>query len=92
MQGQLLNPMKSVSAQFWFLLFGCVLCQFWHVLMMIQLDAFGCLPYRQGVPLSAFGLLGYLAVAGLALVPLKLDDESVDKSTRSLLLVSVQEL
>lgn len=56
---------------------------------MFLLDAFGCLPYRQGVPLSAFGMLGYFAVAALALVPLKLDDEAVDKSTRSLLLVSV---
>lgn len=46
-------------------------------------------PYSEvlGVPLSAFGMLGYFAVAALALVPLKLDDEAVDKSTRSLLLM-----
>lgn len=70
----------------------CFVSLFLYVVTMFFLDAFGCLPYRQGVPLSAFGMLGYFAVAALALVPLKLDDESVDKSTRSLLLVSVQPL
>ncbi|CAN0350234.1 unnamed protein product [Ectocarpus sp. 12 AP-2014] len=56
----------------------------------------GCLdvlngPYSNvlGVPLSAFGTLGYLAAAGLAVVPLfaKEQSASVDKTTRSLLLV-----
>ncbi|CAM9304425.1 unnamed protein product [Ectocarpus fasciculatus] len=56
----------------------------------------GCLdvlngPYSNvlGVPLSAFGMLGYLVAAGLAVVPLfaKEESASVDKTTRSLLLV-----
>lgn len=44
---------------------------------------------EQGVPLSGLGMLGYLVVAGLSLVPLAVDGEGIDRSSRSLLLVSV---
>eukprot|EP00903_Cladosiphon_okamuranus_P006853 g6675.t1 len=54
----------------------------------------GCLdvlngPYSSvlGVPLSAFGTLGYLTAAGLAVVPLFVKGEALDKTSRSLLLM-----
>ena len=47
-------------------------------------------PYANvlGIPLSAFGAVRYVVVAGLAIVPLfrGLDGEAVDKMTRSMLL------
>lgn len=42
----------------------------------------------QGIPLTVPGTLGYLAVAGLALVPLLVRNDDLDKQTRSLILVS----
>lgn len=44
-------------------------------------------PAVQGVPLSAFGMLGYLTAAGLAVVPLFVKGEALDRTSRSLLLV-----
>ncbi|CAM9125480.1 unnamed protein product [Ascophyllum nodosum] len=47
-------------------------------------------PYSNflGVPLSALGAMGYLFVALLALVPLFMEGEAIDKITRSLLLTT----